>query len=197
MTKSFVVLALSVTAGIAALSATLVYGSDRPILTLRTFGVSMGSPGAAGIANIDIVIERWSTDAERARLRDALVEKGSDHLLSTLQDIKPRVGFIRVNGGLGWDLRYAREEVSSTTGAQRIVIATDRPLTYWETVSRPRSADYEFTLAEIRIGKDGKGQGKLVQAAQVSWNKDTQMIEIENYQTQPVRLNAVRAESKD
>ena len=185
---------LCLTVGITAASAALA--ADKPVLTLRTFAVSMGSPGDAGTATVDIVIERWSTDAERVRLKDALVETGSDKLLSALQDIKPRVGFIRADGGLGWDLRYAREEVSPTTGAHRIVIATDRPMAYWETVSRPRSADYEFTLAEIRIGKDGKGEGKLVPAAQVSWNKEAQMIEIENYQSQPVQLNAIRAEMK-
>jgi len=196
MNKSFKVFALISSLGIAAAAHTSVRAAE-PVLTLRTFAVSTGTPGAAGTAMVDIVIERWSTDAERARLRGALIEKGSDKLLSTLQDIKPRVGFIRADGGLGWDLRYAREEVSATTGAHRIVIATDRPMSYWETSARPRSAEYEFTLAEIRIGKDGKGEGKLVPAAQVSWNKDTQMIEIENYQTRPVQLNAIRAEVKD
>jgi hypothetical protein len=58
----------------------------------------------------------------------------------------------------------------------------------------PRSADYEFTLGEIRISKDGKGTGKLVNAAKVTWNKETRTIEIENYDTEPVRLTEVVAE---
>ena len=171
-----------------------VFAAEKPVLVLRTFAVDMGNPGPARAGTVEIIIERWSTDEERARLRDALIEKGSDKLLTTLQDIKPRVGYIRSAGSLGWDLRYAREEVSPATGSHRVIIATDRPMTYWERVTQPRSADYEFTLAEIRIGADGKGEGKLVPAAKVKWNQEEQTIEIENYGTEPVRLNSIKAE---
>jgi hypothetical protein len=61
-------------------------------------------------------------------------------------------------------------------------------------MNRPRSADYEFTLAEIRLGKDGKGEGKIVTPAKISWNKDRNAIEITNYGTEPVRLTQVTAE---
>jgi hypothetical protein len=175
---------------------TLAKAADKSILTLRTFAVDMGSPGPATAQPIDIVIERWSTDEERARLRAALVESGSDKLLSTLQDIRPRAGFIRSGSGPGWDIRYARDEVSSATGVHRIVIATDRPMSYWERTTQPPSTEYEFSLAEIRLGPDGKGEGKLVRAAKVKWNEAEQAVEIENYGTEPVRLNAIRAQVK-
>jgi len=169
---------------------------EKPVLVLHTFAVDMGTPGPARAGMVEIVIERWSTEAERARLRDVLIERGPEKLLTALQDIKPRVGFIRSAGSLGWDLRYAREEVSDATGSHRIIIATDRPMSYWERTTQPRSADYEFTLAEIRIGADGKGEGKLVPAAKVKWNQEQQTIEIENYGTEPVRLNSIKAEIK-
>jgi hypothetical protein len=67
-------------------------------------------------------------------------------------------------------------------------------VSYWEAANSPRSADYDFTPGEIRISKDGKGTGKLVNAAKVSWNKETRTIEIENYDTEPVRLIELVAE---
>ena len=43
--------------------------------------------------------------------------------------------------------------------------ATDRPISYWETVNRPRVSDYPFTFIELRLNKDGDGVGKLAIAA--------------------------------
>jgi hypothetical protein len=51
--------------------------------------------------------------------------------------------------------------------------------------------DYQFSLAEIRLGADGKGQGKAITAAKLTFNKETNTLEIENYEREPVRLNEV------
>src|SRR5689334_2922383 len=48
--------------------------------------------GAAG--NVEIVVNRWSTDSQRNTLMQALLEKGPEKLLDKLQDM-PRMGFIR------------------------------------------------------------------------------------------------------
>jgi hypothetical protein len=163
---------------------------DKAILRLRAFAVNMTGVGRPRAGTIDIVIERWSTDEERARLRDALVEKGPDALLTALQRIKPRCGYIQSSRSLGWDVRFAGEEAFGD-GARRVFIATDRPLSFWELSNHTRSVDYEFTLAEIRLTKDGKGTGKLATAAKITWNKDTRSVEIENYGIEPVRLSEV------
>ena len=47
-------------------------------------------------------------------------------------------------------------------------------------------------LAEMRIGAEGKGEGKLVPAAKVSYDQDTRTIEIEDYGIEPVRLTQIR-----
>jgi hypothetical protein len=65
---------------------------------------------------------------------------------------------------------------------------------FWELWRRPRSADYNFTLAEIRLRPDGKGEGKLATAAKVEWNEGLKTIEIENYTIEPVRLSEVTVE---
>jgi hypothetical protein len=166
---------------------------EKPALRLRAFAVNLNSPARARTGTLDITIERWSTPAEAAKLRDILAEKGADALLEALQKIKPRAGVIQRTGQLGWDIHFAQQVVASN-GSRRIVIATDRPMSFWEAANQPRSADYAFTLAEIRLGPDGKGEGKLVPAAKIDYDKESNTLEIENYNTEPTRLTQVEIE---
>ena len=174
-------------------AASLTSAADKAVLRLRAFAVNMSGAGGPRTGTLEIVIERWSTDAEREKLRGLLIEKGSDALLRALQGIKPRAGYIRGSTSLGWDVQYAREQPSAD-GGRRVILATDRPMSFWELSNRPRSVEYEFTLAEIRLTKDGKGEGKLAPAAKISWDADTRTIEIENYGMEPVRLTQVQVE---
>jgi hypothetical protein len=166
--------------------------NGKPLLSLHAFAVNLNSPAPARAGTLDIVIERWSTDAEVAKLHDTLVEKDQDALLSKLQSLE-RVGYIRSSTSLGWDVHFARQMVTSD-GSRRIIIATDRPLSFWEAMNRPRSADYAFTLAEVRLKADGTGEGKLVPAAQITFDADNNTLVVENYGIEPTRLSEVREE---
>jgi hypothetical protein len=64
-------------------------------------------------------------------------------------------------------------------------------MSFVELRNQPRSTDYEFLLIEIRLDKDGKGQGKLAGAAKIDFNKESNTVEIENYGIEPVRLTQV------
>ena len=79
-------------------------------------------------------------------------------------------------------------------GGRRIVFATDRPMRFFEMRNQTRSSEYEFMLAEIRLGKDGTGEGKLAPLAKISYDKAKNRIEIENYGFEPVRLTRVEVE---
>jgi hypothetical protein len=166
--------------------------ADKSALRLRAFAVNLNSPARARAGTLDINIERWSTPEEAARLRDILTEKGADALLEALQKM-PRVGSIQRTGQLGWDVHFA-QQVVSPSGGRRIVIASDRPMSFWEAANQTRSSEYAFTLAEIRLGADGKGEGKLVPAAKIEYDKETNTLEIENYNTEPTRLSQVEIE---
>jgi hypothetical protein len=173
-------------------STVAVTAAAPPLERLEATTVNMSNVGRPGADRVEIVIERWSTERQRDELISTLKDKGSDALLSALQKL-PRVGYIRRVGGgsIGWDLHFARER-KLDDGGRQIVVATDRPMSFWEAANRPRSADYDFTLADIRFDGDGKGVGKLAVAAKISINA-TGAIEIENFATEPVRLTDVRS----
>jgi hypothetical protein len=122
-----------------------------------------------------------------------LLDKGPDKLLDTLQDM-PRLGYIRnTNGGLGYDLRYALKE-KGEDGGERIVLATDRRIGFWEASHQPRSIDYPFTVIEMHLNGDGEGEGKLSLATKITASKDKRTVTLENYDLQPVLLKSIKRE---
>lgn len=186
-----VIMFLMIVAGLPVAGAGQSTGtSGNGRLECSAFAVSTGGVRTRPVANrVDIVVEQWSSEAARQRLVEAL-PKGQDELLETLQDL-PRVGFIRAPGNLGWDLRYT-SEAPAEDGGRRVVIATDRPISIWEAVNRPRTIDYPFTLIELRLDNNNEGEGKLSLATRVIASSDGRFVQLENYDTLPVQLNEVR-----
>lgn len=152
--------------------------------------INMGSPWRTGAAVVDIDIERWSTDGERDKLMNALRERGPEKLLDELQDM-PRVGYIRTPNSLGYDLHFA-QRMRDGDGGERVVIATDRYISFWEAANRPRTIDYPFTVIDMRLGRNGEGQGKMSIATRITFDKAHNTIELEDFATQPVRLTSIR-----
>jgi hypothetical protein len=163
-------------------------------LRITSWAVNMSNIGTGANAIVDITINRWSTDAERQGLITTFFEKGPDKLLDAVQDAKP-VGRIRLPNTLGYDLRFARH-FPAEDGGERYVILTDRKIGFAEARNQPRTIDYPFTLIEIRVGKDGKGEGKMSVATKIHYNKKDNTVELENYSSEPVRLTNVKVEKK-
>jgi hypothetical protein len=156
------------------------------------FAINMNS--GPKTATVDIRIQRWSTDAERDQLLSILKEnkdryRANQALLKALQKM-PKAGFIRTPDRLAWDLRYARQNPLDEGGRQ-IVVGTDRPIGFWEARNQPRTMDYPFTILELRLDKDDKGQGKMLAGTQIYIDKNNNLV-LENYGQQPVRLNEIR-----
>jgi hypothetical protein len=161
-----------------------------PPLKLTAFAVNMAANRPAAQANIvEIQIDRWSSEAERQSLRETLRAQGTDRLLSALQKV-PKVGFIRTPDSLAWDLHYARATASGD-GGTRIVLGTDRRMSFWELTNRDRSVDYPFTVIEIRLDKNGKGEGRMSIATKITAD-DQGDIHLEDYSVEPVRLQNIQ-----
>ena len=65
-----------------------------------------------------------------------------------------------------------------------------------EARNQPRTIDYPFTLFEIRVNKDGEGEGKMAVATKITFDKKANQVELENYSSEPVRLNSVKVKVK-
>jgi len=156
--------------------------------------VNMSNVGRTGATTVDIVVNRWSTDKERDRLLSVLMEKGPDKLLDTLRDM-PRVGYFRTPNSIGYDLHYARR-TPLPDGGERVVIATDRRIGFWEAANQPRSIDYPFTMIELHINADGEGECKISLATKIMADKESKTVVLEDYANQPVLLQSVKRERK-
>jgi hypothetical protein len=154
--------------------------------------VSLSPQYRTGQQTVEITVDRWSTASDRERLVTALQQKGPDELLKQLQKMRP-VGRIRTPDSLGYDLRYA-QQMPLPDGGRSIVIATDRPIGFWEATTRPRTFDYPFTVIQMNIGRDGMGSGTMSYATKII-AKNT-MIELEDFATKPIMLNNIRAEAR-
>ena len=155
--------------------------------------VSLSPEYGTGQQTVEITITRWSPNAERERLVGVLQAKGPDELLKQLQKNKP-LGRIRTPDSIGYDLRYA-QQAPSEDGGRTIVIATDRPIGFWEATQRPRSIDYPFTVIQMKIDRGGRGTGTLSYATRVI-ARGNNVIELEDFATQPIMLNNIKAEPK-
>ncbi len=176
--------------------------SSAAILTLGLSAQTMGTPerysasaininnGQAG--NIDITVNRWSTDKQRDALMAVATQKGPEKLLDALQDM-PAVGHFGAPGNLSWDIHFAWK-MPLPDGGERVVLITDRRIGFWEAANQPRSIDYPFTFIDIRLNRDGEGEGKMSLATKVVYDKKDNMVSLENFQTSPVQLTNIRRE---
>jgi hypothetical protein len=152
-----------------------------------TFAVNMGARTAGTTANLIITVDRWSSEAEKEKLFEVLRAKGQQALLDTLQQFK-RVGYIRTPQTVGYDLKLAMQDPGKD-GGRRVIIVTDRPISFGEASYRPQSIDYPFTVIELHMPAEGAGEGTMSVAAKII--PAGKSVIIENYDTQPVRLNKV------
>lgn len=185
---ALVTVALAGMALVASLSRPAAQ-TNLPAEKFRAFAVNMSGVGRSGSGTVDIVIERWSSDAEREQLIKVFMEKGPEKLLDALQDTK-RVGYIRAPQTLGWDLRFARQ-IEGEDGGRQVIIVTDRPINFQEARASARTMDYPFTVIDMRLDKDGNGEGKASVATKITLNKKTNTVELENWGTQPVMLTKI------
>jgi hypothetical protein len=160
-------------------------------IRFRAFAVNMQA-GMSGV--VDLVIERWTTEAEREMLLAKVATAtdrpgGQDELVNALQGIATRTGYIKTSNSLGWDLKYAWQN-ELADGVRQLVIATDKPISFFAAARNTRSLDYPFSLLDIRFpAGGGKGEGKLLANSAIS--TEGGKLHIELYGQEATRLTNV------
>jgi hypothetical protein len=166
--------------------------------------LGFGTIGAGQTQPIQIIIEKWSPPADRDKLISTFVEKKQDGLLDLLRDMK-EIGRWRFPGYMGPDpqkiyqlgtpIKFAASQPLAE-GGRRVVIMTDRIISFQENREKPRTIDYPFTLMEMHFDKSGKGEGKMAWFTQINFDKAKKQIELQYYSSEPVRLNNLKIENR-
>ncbi len=139
-------------------------------------------------ASVNIIIEEFSSDQERATLIEAFKKGGNDELVSALQKLKPK-GRLAITGTVGNDVKFIRE-LPPTKEGRRFRLVTDRSIGFLEARNKPRSEEYSVSAIEFTITPDPKNsKGTLLPACKLKVNKKTQEVEIEAYQNPWQLLN--------
>ena len=195
-------LAVAVMAALAGAQSVQPSATDK--VTINGWALSMSTVATGANQTIQIQINGWSSPKQRQHLIDTFIEKKQDGLLSELEK-QPELGRFNFPGymgpdpnsvmRLGTDIRYAMN-FPGEDGGRRIVVITPRVIGFREATNRPRTYDYRFSLFEMRFDKSGKGEGKLAYATQILFDKKKNTIELENYSSEPVRLNNLTLEVK-
>jgi hypothetical protein len=190
MIATAVVALFALGAPIAARQTASPVPTTKQPLRFSAFAVSMNT-GMSG--EVEIAIERWSTDAERTSLIGLLgtaTQKvgGQNKLLYALQAVKPRVGYIRTPNSIGWDLKYARQNTLAGN-VRQIVIASDKPVSFLAATSDSDAMDYPFSFVEMRIQPNDKGEGRLLVSSAII--EKSGQVQLENYGQEPVRLTTI------
>jgi hypothetical protein len=149
----------------------------------------VGTGGSIGARSVDINIylDRHTTDEEVKEYLTLLEEKGTDQLRRKLE--KVAVGRIAPVGAVGVDLAIAR--VFETPEGKVIRVMAARPMSFLELRNAGRSTDYPYTAIELRLNKEGKGDGSVVGGAKVSFDKEGR-LEIESFGNQYAKVVNVR-----
>lgn len=176
------------------------FGADQ--VTILGTALNMSNIATGANQTIRINIDRWSTPSQRQHLIAAFLEHGQDALVRELEK-EPELGRFNFPGyfgpdpnnimRLGTDIRYARN-FSGEDGGRRIVVITPRVIGFREEVNQPRTTDYPFSLFEMRFDAAGKGEGKMAYATKIRFDKGKNNVELENFTSEPVRLNNLQLE---
>ena len=171
-------------------------------VTINGWALNMSNIATGANQSIRINIDKWSSPSQRQQLIDTFLAKKQDGLLSALEK-QPEMGRFNFPGymgpdpnnvmRLGTDIRYAMN-FAGEDGGRRIVIITPRVIGFREAANQPRTVDYPFTLFEMRFNGAGKGEGKMAYETQINFDKKKNTVELENYSSEPVRLNNLELE---
>ncbi len=162
-------------------------------LAYMPHGAGPAMVGAGARVNVDLWVDRYTTDEEAKALAGALLEGGSESLLKLLEKAKT-IGKIRLTGRVGfYDFKLIRSHKTET--GRRIYAVGDRPIGFLEAYASGRSKDYPFGIMQLDLKANEKGkeegEGALLYAAKIKVLSGNS-IDVESYGIGPIQLMAVR-----
>ena len=148
-----------------------------------------GGMRSAGNAGVTIYINKLATQQEVNEIVEMLRARGPNAVVQKLYSMDS--GRFSPVGKVGTSLGLIRAFTKSD-GGKVIRALASRPETFREMYGMTRSDDYPFGIMEIQLDKDGKGQGVIIVATKINFDKEG-MLQMESFdQAGQIRLVNVR-----
>jgi hypothetical protein len=152
---------------------------------------NMRLPGGTTF-QIKIVVDQWTSVEERERLLGVFKQGGSEALMTELR--KQKAGYIvppPVSRWPSWEIDVA--SLIETPDGKIVRVFTERPIIFGEAYYNTRSKDYEFGIVELKLDKEGKGEGATIPAVKLSLDEQGNIV-VESLpsNTGPQRIMAVK-----
>lgn len=174
------------------LALMLLAGSAAGAQPAESFAMRARSRDSNKPVRVEITIERWSDAADNDRLFDIL--NGSDPgAFKPALAALPEIGQMRVDAYRTYPLRHARQIVAED-GSRIIRLATDIPIGFKGGDGYFRTTQDAFTLMELRLGADGKGEGNAEIGSQVRLDFERRAFGLTDPDAASVRLSSVRTD---
>ena len=157
--------------------------------TFRAQANATSKEGGAAASYIDIHIDKYTRDADREKLTQALKTGGYPALLTAVR-AAPAVGTVTA-GKQTFTIRFAREQ---RTGENKrtISVVTDKPMYFvggGSVDAKPR-AGYELAAMQFDMDDAGMGQGTMAAAARIKPGEPNGFV-IDDYADQPIKLVSI------
>lgn len=183
----------SLTTMIAVLLATTISAQTPQISERFTFTVP-GAPESTvdGKGPLLLTLQRWSTDEEREKVLSTFKEGGSAKLLDAFRGSRV-AGYLKWPGGLEYTVHYARQ-TTRPDGRTDVVLVIDRPVWVWWDNAKAQSlkpTDGPYSVVQMRLDKQGQGEGRVATATGVVADKDTG-VALTDYDKQLALLQEVK-----
>lgn len=188
MKRLSVFLMMMTTAMIAAVETS----AQRETYTGTVISYGTGRNTRTTTNTFTLNITGTTSNADVDRLVSVLQEDGQDGLQRAINDND--LGRFSTGAQVGRALGAVR--IEQVDGRKRIRAIFERWLNFSELRGGYRSVDYPFSYLEIFVDPaTGRGEGTLIEAAQIRWKRDKRsneyVVEIENFGTYPARLLGV------
>jgi hypothetical protein len=149
--------------------------------------------GGAAATTFKMRVERYTPDAEREAVVQALAQGGYPEFVLALRKA-PVVGSVAI-GGHTFDIRWARE--SPIKNGRYIVLVTDKPMFFigaGSPTAKPREG-FEVGVISFQLNESGMGYGgKMAAAARVKSGEAG--IEVADYAEKLIELRSVMRDIK-
>jgi len=147
--------------------------------------ISMNAPGAMG-SRVEIWIDQYTPDDVAQKLVADLEQKGQQEVFNEVT--KLQAGRLQIGTSNAYPIAVARQR-QNDDGSRTVFLVSSRPFAGFEARGGSKIEDYPFGIIELKLDSEGKGEGQIIGAAQLSFDKATRHLNVASYAVEPGRLS--------